>query len=173
MVNKTRLTIEPLEGYEPEIGRGLWAVQDTRGWTLKELESLPDGSLDRPGPVGKNTIGTLLYHIALIEMSWLYDDALATEVPADIAALFPVDDRDEAGILRAMQGHDLDSYLSRLAMVREKLLEAYKEMTLEDYRRAKSLPQYDVSPEWVLYHLVEHEVEHRGHIQVIVESLRA
>ncbi|MGA7731021.1 MAG: hypothetical protein WCD37_07085 [Chloroflexia bacterium] len=30
---------------------------------------------------------------------------------------------------------------------------------------------YDVTPEWVLHHLMQHEGEHRGHIHVIAESL--
>jgi uncharacterized damage-inducible protein DinB len=41
-------------------------------------------------------------------------------------------------------------------------------MTLEDFRRPRHFPgQYDVTPEWVLYHLMEHEAEHRGHIQTL------
>jgi uncharacterized damage-inducible protein DinB len=48
--------------------------------------------------------------------------------------------------------------------VRGLVLEVYQQMTLEDFRRVRSLPNYDVTPEWVLHHLMQHEAEHRGQI---------
>lgn len=38
-----------------------------------------------------------------------------------------------------------------------------------EFRRVRSLPYYDVAPEWVLHHLMQHEAEHRSQIG----SLRA
>ncbi len=47
-------------------------------------------------------------------------------------------------------------------------------MTVEDFRRPRHFPgQYDVTPEWVLHHLIQHEAEHRGHIQTLRVLLRA
>ena len=46
-------------------------------------------------------------------------------------------------------------------------------MTLDEFRRPRSLPQYDVTPEWVLHHLTQHEAEHRGHIQGLREIIEA
>ncbi len=37
-------------------------------------------------------------------------------------------------------------------------------MTLEDYRRPRALDEYDVTPEWVLFHLRDHETMHRGEL---------
>jgi uncharacterized damage-inducible protein DinB len=37
-------------------------------------------------------------------------------------------------------------------------------MDLADFRRIRSLPEYDVTPEWVLHHLMQHEAEHRSQI---------
>jgi hypothetical protein len=52
---------------EPEIGRWLWALEDERKRTKARLEGLPSELIDWPPPFGENSIGTLLYHIALIE----------------------------------------------------------------------------------------------------------
>ena len=37
---------------------------------------------------------------------------------------------------------------------------------LKDKLRVRSLPDYDVTPEWVLNHLVQHEAEHRAEIAI-------
>ena len=44
-------------------------------------------------------------------------------------------------------------------------------MTLDDYRRLRSLPDYDVTPEWVLHHLAQHEALHRGQIFTLKRAL--
>jgi uncharacterized damage-inducible protein DinB len=40
-------------------------------------------------------------------------------------------------------------------------------MDYADFRRLRHLPKYDVSPEWVLHHLLQHEAEHRGQINLL------
>jgi len=42
-----------------------------------------------------------------------------------------------------------------------------KEMTLQEFRRPHDFPDYQVTAEWVLHHLIQHEAEHRGHIQML------
>jgi uncharacterized damage-inducible protein DinB len=51
-----------------------------------------------------------------------------------------------------------------LDRVRATLLAALRSITVEDFRRLRHLDAYDVSPEWVLHHLMQHEAEHRGQI---------
>lgn len=46
-------------------------------------------------------------------------------------------------------------------------------MTAADFHRARRLPQYEVSPAWVLHHLAQHEAEHRGELGSILALLRA
>jgi uncharacterized damage-inducible protein DinB len=169
------LQVIALPGYEPEIGRWLWALQDTREETLRSLEGLSVADLDTMPPGADNTIGVLLYHVALIEADWLYVEALDNRpIPPEIEALFPLDARDEERHLSAMRGISLEEHLQRLATLRSTLLEEFKPMTLEDFRRPRHFPdQYDVTPEWVLHHLIQHEAEHRGHIQTLRVLLKA
>src|SRR3954469_3357305 len=162
---KSRRLVEALPGYEPEIGRLVWMLEDTRRRTKESLEGLSDDILEwTPDPVA-NSIGALLYHLAAIETDWLYVEVVETETfPPDLVALFPEDVRDEAGRLVTAHGMSLADNLERLNVVRQHLLTVFREMSLADFRRVRELPEYFVTPEWVLHHLMQHEAEHRGQI---------
>src|SRR6476646_10889496 len=95
---KIVVDVVPLEGCDPVIGTALWVIEDARRRTLRELEAVPDEWLDVAPPMGHNTLGTILYHMAAAESGWLYD-VLKKTPPPSIQALVPTDDRDEQGML--------------------------------------------------------------------------
>lgn len=162
------LCVEPLPGYEPVIGNWLWALEDARRETKMALANLDSSVLDWTPSQTENSIGTLLYHIGLIELDWLYVEALDNAaLPQELKELFPFEDRDEQHILSVVRNVSLAEHLRRLDVLREYLLASFREMSLEEFRRPRSFPEYDVTPEWVLHHLIQHEVEHRGHIQML------
>jgi uncharacterized damage-inducible protein DinB len=149
---------------EPAIGQWLWALQDARQRTMRELEGLTPAMIDWLPPDNESSIGTVLYHIADIEADWLYVEVLEQPLPSEVAALFPVATRDEHGRLTQVQGFSLEEHLRRLETVRALLLDAFRQMDLSEFRRVRSLEYYDVTPEWVLHHLAQHEAEHRSQI---------
>jgi uncharacterized damage-inducible protein DinB len=157
---------------EPAIGQWLWALQDTRQRTMEELERVSPAMIDWLPPEGGSSIGTLLYHIALIEADWLYEEVLVQGMPAEVIALFPFGYRDEQGRLAQVQGLSLAQLLSRLETVRGLLLDVYQLMDLVEFRRIRSLTDYDVTPEWVLHHLMQHEAEHRSQIAALGASAK-
>lgn len=163
------LIVPPLPGYHPEIGRWLWALDDTRRETLKCLDGLTDEDLDTLPSGADNRIGALLYHIAIVEVGWLYFQVLEGKkpFPPGFGALFPADALDEQEQLTSLQGSSLQDHLQRLEKVRANLMEEFRGTTLEDFRRLRYLPEENVTPEWVLHHLIQHEAEHRGHIQTV------
>ncbi len=162
---RDQLSITPLNGYAPEIGRALWQVQDVRRRTKDALEGITEQALDWTPPEGGNSIGTLLYHLAAIETDWLYTDVLqAQEFPEEIDELFPHDVRDDQGVLSQARGETLLEHYTRLEVVRSHLLQAFQGMSAEDFRRPREFEDYSVTPEWVLHHLMQHEAEHRGQI---------
>jgi hypothetical protein len=69
-----------------------------------------------------------------------------------------------AGCVSDVVGVPLEEHLQRLDETRQLLLEVYKPMTLADFRRARHFEAYDVTPEWVLHHLMQHEAGHREEI---------
>jgi uncharacterized damage-inducible protein DinB len=161
-------TVEPLSPYEPVIGRWLWSLEETRRETREALNGLAPAYLTWIPAPRENSIGTLLYHIALIELDWLFTEVLESRPwPQEIKELFPSADRDEQGCLSVEQDATLEAALHRLDCVRKHLLLAFRDMSLQDFRRPRAFPEYQVTPEWVLHHLIQHEAEHRGHIQLL------
>lgn len=163
--------LTPIPGCEPEIGYALAALEDARRRTLETVAGVPPRVLDWPPPFERNSIGTLLYHIPLIEASYLWEDTLQQPPPPEIGALFPHPVRDASGLLYHVEGVSLDEHLERMAAVRACLLEAFCRLTLEDFHRPRQVEGYAITPHYVLHHLCQHEAEHRGHIQEIKQSV--
>ena len=44
------------------------------------------------------------------------------------------------------------------------LLAAFRTIAIDDFRRPRRLPEYEITPEWTLHHLMQHEAEHRGEL---------
>ncbi len=151
-------------GDDPEVGMWLAALEDGRRDTLSQLDRVTPEMIDwRPdGPL--DSIGTLLYHIGLIEADWVATEALGLDEPPELGALLPWPDREEDGRLAAMGGQSLEEHLERLAAIRGWVLDHLKPMTNEDFHRVRTFERYDCAPNWVLHHLLQHEAEHRAHI---------
>ncbi len=156
---------EPVEGCDPMIGTALWALNDARRRTRDVLMGLNPAAVDWQAADGGHTIGTLLYHIAAIEMDWLHNEVMEGKLPPGAWEMFTHDVRDEAGNLTLVQGESWERHWERLDKVRVLVLDIFKNMSLEDYRRVRVCELYDVTPEWVLYHLMQHEAEHRDELR--------
>jgi hypothetical protein len=166
---RERLVLDPIAD-DAEVGRWLAALEDGRRDTLRELERVTPEMVDwyPSGPL--NSIGTLLYHIGLIEADWVASDVLGLDDPPELAALLPWSDREHDGSagserrLWRVDGQSLDDHLARLAAIRSWVLERLRPMTNADFHRTRSLERYDVAPDWALHHILQHEAEHRSHI---------
>lgn len=166
------LLLDPYPGAQAPIASWLAALQDARQRTLSAVEDLPARAVDAQDERG-HAVGTLLYHIAAIEADWLYTEVLQRAFPPELEPLFPVDVRDDQGRLAPVHGESLAQHLQRLATVRSALLAAYTSMTAEDFVTPRRLAEYDVSPEWVLHHLMQHEAEHRSQLVALRDPARS
>lgn len=158
-----QLIVSALPSRDPEIGRALWTLAEARQRTLRVLQREPELDLD-DAPEGLNTAGTLLYHVAAIELDWLFAEVRGEDFPSVTGTWFHTEVRDAAGRLTPVTGEPLQRHLDRLAWVRQLLLDTYTNMTLEAYRTPRVLPEYSVTPEWVLRHLALHEMGHTGQL---------
>ena len=150
---------------EPIIGGWLAALEEARERTTTALSGIDQAMLDWQPPRGGNGIGTLLYHIAAIEADWLSVEVREeADYSPELLALFPHDVRDDARRLTVITGVDLAAHLARLDVVRGQFMATFAAMALADFTRIRALPQYDVTPQWVVHHLLQHEAEHRGEI---------
>lgn len=164
-----QLQITPLNGVDPEIGRWLWALQDVRRrYTLRFLKDLDERLVDWEGPDGQeNAIGSLLYHIAIVELGWLYGDLKGlTDLPPAVKPDFPFPSREpDRNHLTRVLGVPLAEHVARLDRSREVFLKEFQGMSTDDWRRLRRPPDfeevnYEVTPEWAVFHLVEHEAGH-------------
>jgi uncharacterized damage-inducible protein DinB len=161
---RDRLTLEPIAD-DPELGRWLAALEDGRRVTLRELETVTPQMVDWYPDAPLNSIGSLLYHIALIEADWVINEMLGlAEPPAELDVLLPWPDREAGGHLSRVDGQPLSEHLARLAGVRDFVLASLRPMTNAEFLRVRAMDDYDVSPNWALYHVIQHETEHRAHI---------
>lgn|SRR5574341_59284 len=167
---KEQLFIASLDAADPTVGRWLGALADTRRRTHHALEGIADPVVNWRSPDGL-TIGSVLYHVAAIEVSWLYEDVLAGQAwTPELEAMFPYPVRDGQEHLTVVPDDSFAHHRRRLDRMRDILLDIYRAMTLDDFRRPRSLPDYDMTPEWVLIHLINHEAEHRGQINALREA---
>jgi uncharacterized damage-inducible protein DinB len=165
VTDRERLTLENDLEAEPEIGRWLAAMEDGRRDTLVELDGVRADMLDARPAESENSIGTTLYHVALVEADWLFDDIFGEVLGStELAPLFPFDARDDHGILTGVAGVPLAEHLDRLERVRAALIERIAPMSLREFTAPRERTAYDVSPVWVLNHLLQHESEHRAEI---------
>jgi uncharacterized damage-inducible protein DinB len=167
---RRQLILEPVLAGSGETGSWSAALTDCRARTLKTIAGIDQNELDWRPPLWANTVGTLLYHIALIEADWLYAEILERPIPEDLKAMLRLDDRQSNGELTSVRGETAKQHEQRLARVRQDFLQALGSMTLTEFRRIRHLPDYDVTPGWVVLHLIQHEAEHRGQIVVLRTS---
>jgi hypothetical protein len=175
MPDRELKVVTPVSGTAPDIGRWLWAMEETRRGLLHTVEGLEQPALDWPGPSGTdNSIGSLLYHLALIEMSWLYGDVLLEPAPPEVESLFPREHRTVDRRLTHVAGEPLTQHMERLRLTRARFLERMAAMTVADWDtvREPADVNYACSPAWVVFHLVEHEAGHVFQIREIKRRWR-
>lgn len=171
---KRILNIEPLPAAAPEVGHTLWLLVETRKRLHEALAEVTPAELDWTPPyAGGNSIGTLLYHIAAVETDWLFAEVLESPFSPEIEALLPYAMREADGRLTPVAGVTLAAHLARLHAVRQTLLDTFNNMSTADFHRLRCLEPYDVSPAWVLFHLLHHEAEHTGQILELRQMQRA
>ena len=171
MTNRELLILEPAAD-APEVGRWLSALDDGRRDTISELDDVTEAMLDEKPPGAPNSIGTLLYHIALIELDWLLVDILGPRSGVSWPEeLVPFADRDDEGTLTVVRGETLAVHLDRLAAIRALVHEHIAPMSVEDFHTPRAGESLDVSPAWVVHHVLQHEAEHRAHIAWVRDAI--
>ncbi len=173
------LAVAALEGYVPEIGRWMWAMNAVRRRTLRLVEGGDQRTLDWEGPDGReNAIGSLLYHIALVEMSWLYEDVMVPDkLPPALKPDFPFGTAEANGHLTSVLGVPLSEHVARLNRSRDVFLEGFRAISIDDWRRLRRPVFFEnvnseVTLEWAVFHLVEHEAGHAFQISSLKARAR-
>jgi uncharacterized damage-inducible protein DinB len=171
VTGRHRLALDPIAD-DPEIGRWLAAFEEVRRDTLKVVAQISPAAIDRDPRDGGDTLGTVLHHVALVEIDWVYLDVLDRQGEISLD-LFPYDSREEDGHLTPVLGETMAGHLERLATTRELVLGELRAMSSEGFHRVHARDEIDVSADWVVFHLIDHEVEHRVRISALRDAFPA
>jgi hypothetical protein len=171
------LALSPMAD-DPEVGRWLAALEDSRRDTLRELETVTPEMVDWYPSAPLNSIGSLLYHIGLVEASWVSEEILGDPEAKDLEPLLPWPDREGPGEggqrhLSRIDGQTLEQHRERLAAIRAYAMGRLQPLTNDDFHRLRRFDRYDVSPDWVIHHLLQHEAEHRSHVAWLRDTFPA
>jgi uncharacterized damage-inducible protein DinB len=145
---------------------------DARRRMLDVVNDLTEAEIDASPPWGPNSIGTLLYHVAAIELDWVYADLARIDFPEAAYDWFPVDVREDGEVLTPVID-PLARHLERLAWVRERFFEVLDGFGDADLDETPGDGAGAPTGWWILHHLLQHEAEHRGQIGEIKAWLRA
>lgn len=141
-------------------------MQETRKRLLRVVEKLKEEELDySPNEDSFETIGTLLFHIAAVEWSWIFGDIDGEEMNfEEFKHAFPL--RSEVNISQ-LKGKGKQFYLDKLEEVRNQVHRRLFNLRDEELIRLVGSDSKRYSIEWILFHIIEHEAMHIGQIQLL------
>ena len=154
-----------------KIGHWLGQFLEVRNNLLDLLEKIPEEAIDfTPDERKIESIGTLLFHIAAIEWSWIFEDIDGKE--------FKEEEWKYAFALRPsvnipqLTGKEKNYYIQKITRVREDVITRIQQMNDKDLDRIIIVDKRSVTIEWILYHIIEHEAIHLGQINLIYRLYR-
>jgi len=166
-MNEIRRFLDPAPGFEGEVAIWVATLDDARRQTKAVVEGLTVEQLAWKPPAGGNSIGQLLRHVALVELDWVITDLCGEkELPPGAPPLMTLD-----GPMAEPGPRPLAEFIEALdwcrALTKERLKKFPKgeiEAT-RTYRGEGVIKVFNVR--WILYHLLDHEAQHKGQILAI------
>ncbi len=139
-------------------------IDRVRTRLLRVIEELPDDALDfTPDMKNIETIGTLLLHIAAVEWSWIFEDMDGEDMDYERwKHAFPL--RED---LPQLTGKGKQFYIDRLHEVRKDVHERLRDIDDSSLHQLIDIGQAEVTVEWILFHLIEHEAMHIGQMSTL------
>ena len=146
---------------------GFYAMlSDMRNRLLEEVDGITQKQLDFSPSITKiETIGTLLFHIAAIEFSWIYEDIFKEEmVYEEWKYAFALREQLDPP---QMTNKSLSFYLEKLHSLRERVYATVRGWNDKELEKVVKSGNQFYTIRWILYHLVQHESHHIGQINLL------
>jgi len=147
----------------------LGILEDARITTLQRIEGITQAELHWQYAEGWNTIGALLNHLHALEnylrIMYLENRRLTEKELAEIGFALKMGEY----LPQLITDDSIDFYLKRLADSREVLVGQIRKLNKKDFheRREGYDKENGCNLAWVLYHLAEDELHHRGQISIL------
>lgn len=147
----------------------LGMLKDTRTTTLLTVQNYTVAELDWQYDEGWNTIGALLLHIAAIEeyfrIVYIELRELSERENGDLTPALDLG----VHVPSLINGREINYYIHELTLSRKNLLKSLQHVKLEDFIKTFDSREYggECNLAWLLYHMMEDEIYHRGQISMI------
>lgn len=176
--------IHPARGFRsPEAAVFVASLDDLTTRMASDLRGLGPRQLEwQPAP-GRNSIGMLLAHCAIVEVAWMGPATGATAMDFERVVGIGRDDdgmpaAPDARHPRALRGWRLAEYLALLERSRAFVRQIAKRWTAREleqplrreWRTQNRIQHYH--RRWILYHLLEHLAGHYGQMLLLKELMR-
>jgi uncharacterized damage-inducible protein DinB len=144
-------------------------MEDARTTTLQQIAKLSRAEFHWQYAEGWNTVGALLSHVAAIEHFFRIEFVEGRKLSDEENKRWePALDMGEH-LPKLITGNTVEYYVKMLGESRTMMLESMKALTVADL--TKRTEGYDpvegCNLAWVLYHMVEDEIYHRGQIAIV------
>lgn len=157
--------------HETMADRWLAALAQSRADLLAILSDLTHEELHARITPSAHSVAEYLWHIANVSLWWTKSVVLGEPISEEEKARFGLTRPGE--ILKAPAEKRLDEFLDLLAETMALVESVYRHMPDDVFTTAdRPLGEESVSPEWVLYNLLDHEANHRGQIAMMKRILR-
>jgi len=143
-------------------------LQDTRITTILSLKNLSVQELDWQYKEGWNTVGALLSHIVGIETYFRIEFLEGRKFTDEENEKWMPGIEMGVHLPKLINQQPIEDYIVQLTESRELMLGAITKLTHEDFtRRIDDYDETGCNLAWVLYHMAEDEIYHRGQISII------
>lgn len=155
------------EGVDPAVAAYLSTLDLGRARLIANIKNLTPEQLEQRPEGFKNSVATLVVHVAATEVSFA-SRITGQPVPDELIAEFPP--HRGGGPLPEITGETIEGLLARLEKSRSILQEAVAGLTAADLDREIALgPERVATVAWLLALLPMHLALHAGHIQMITQ----
>lgn len=170
-----RFNIQFGQSANPSIDYLLGIIYDARAVTLNYIKDISTEELQWQYKPDWNSVSALLIHIYSCEeyfRIWGVEDRPLLK--AEQLQLFPGLELGEH-LPDLISDKPLRYYVSQLESSRARLLQSLKGLPMEDFTRNRKGydQQTGCNLAWILYHMAEDEVHHRGQISIIRKLYKA
>ncbi|MHA2065831.1 MAG: DinB family protein [Candidatus Thorarchaeota archaeon] len=162
--SKELITLDRRGDLSPRVAFLFSMMDRMRSRLLRIVEDFSDDEIDySPDPERIESIGTLLLHIAAVEWSWIFEDIDGEEMDYEKwKHAFALREK-----IPQLTKQGLKFFIDRLIEVRSAVFVRLRNLDDSNLHTLVEVGNAEVSIEWVLFHLLEHEAMHIGQISIL------
>jgi uncharacterized damage-inducible protein DinB len=154
---------------DPSIDYLVGILEDARVTTLQRVEGISNEELHWQFAEGWNTVGALLSHIVACEEYFRIFFVERRDLsPAEEEQWTPGLEMGKF-VPQLITDEPIEGYIRKLEQSRARMLDAIRSLDAAEFREKRDgyNPNTGFNLGWVLYHLSEDEVHHRGQISIL------